>query len=94
VEINTIILTIAYFCLFPEHGAAWLLGQDRWNAGQQLMASADPDKWAEFDAFTDLDRENRQAIADCQKMAKLNGKDRRCYLTVHAQASASYVDFH
>ncbi|ESQ90248.1 DUF6118 family protein [Asticcacaulis benevestitus] len=42
-----IILTIGCLRAFPEHGAAWLLGKDRWEAGQQLMASADPDQWAE-----------------------------------------------
>lgn len=35
-----IVLTIGIFHLIPERGAAWILGLDRWEAGQRLMKSA------------------------------------------------------
>ncbi len=82
-----IILTMACFRAFPVHSAAWLLGKDRWSVGQQLMASADPERWATLEQFATLDDNNRQSIADCRKMANRTGKDRRCYLTLPASAS-------
>ena len=62
-----IVLTIACFRAFSEHGAAWLLGQDRWHAGEQLMASANPAQWAAIQRAAELERDNHQAIVDCQK---------------------------
>ncbi|ESQ89773.1 DUF6118 family protein [Asticcacaulis benevestitus] len=79
-----IVLTMACLRLFPEHGAAWLLGKDRLEAGQQLMASADPDQWAAIQAAVNLERDNHQPIVECQKNAERTGKDQRCRVTVKA----------
>ncbi|CAL4866994.1 hypothetical protein MMA231_01243 [Asticcacaulis sp. MM231] len=82
-----IILTIGCLRLFPEHGAAWLLGKDRWEAGQQLMASANPEQWAAIQQAVNLERDNHQSIIDCQKNAERTGHDQRCRVTVKASAS-------
>ncbi|CAL4867348.1 hypothetical protein MMA231_01601 [Asticcacaulis sp. MM231] len=81
-----IILTIGCFRLFPEHGAAWLLGKDRWEAGQQLMASANPEQWAAIQQAVNLERDNHAAIVDCQKNAERTGHHQRCRVTVKASS--------
>jgi hypothetical protein len=64
--------------------ATWLLGKDRWSAGQQLMASANPEQWKAIQQARNLERDNHQSIADCQKMAKRTGQDQRCRVDVRA----------
>ncbi|WKL57389.1 DUF6118 family protein [Asticcacaulis sp. ZE23SCel15] len=77
-----IILTISFFRAFPEHGAAWLLGKSCWDAGERLMASADPDRWTALEQLSDQDVKSRQAIADCQKAVALSSHGQRCLLTL------------
>ena len=86
----TLALTSLRF--IPEYSAVWLLGKDRWNAGQQLMASADPERWMELEAFADLDRRNRQTVIDCIKKTNRAGQDRRCYLTFKAPIESKAIE--
>lgn len=81
-----IILTVACLRLFPEHGAAWLLGKDRWEAGQQLMASANPEQWTAIQEATERERNNHQALVNCQKDATRTGQDQRCRVTVRVSS--------
>ncbi|MDV6333074.1 DUF6118 family protein [Asticcacaulis sp. 201] len=82
--ILAITLTIACLRAFPEHSAAWLLGESRWEAGERLMASADPRRWAAMLGALELERDNHQAIVDCRKNAEHTGQDQRCRVTVKA----------
>jgi hypothetical protein len=77
-----IMLMIACFRLFPEQGAAWLLGADRWNARQHLMASVDSQKWTSFLQTLALYNDNQRVIADCQEKANLSQQDQRCRVIV------------
>lgn len=79
-----ITLTIACLRAFPEHGVTWLLGKDRWSVGEQLMASANSEQWTAIQAALNLERENHEAIVDCQKNAERTGHDQRCRVTVRA----------
>lgn len=81
-----IILTIACFRAFPEQSATWLLGKDRWSVGQQLMASANSEQWTAIQAALNLERENHEAIDECQKNAERTGHDQRCRVTLKASS--------
>jgi hypothetical protein len=83
--IVAISLMMACLKLVPEYGAAWLLGKDRWVAGQSLMASADPAQWTEMQEAFELHRNNRRAIANCQKIVIRTGQDQRCLLSLNAK---------
>jgi hypothetical protein len=78
-----IALTIGCFRAFPEHGAAWMLGKDRWSAGQQLMASADPEQWEALQQAATLERDNHQDLVDSRKNAERTGQNQRCRVTVN-----------
>ncbi len=62
----------------PERMAAATLRLDRWEAGARLMASANPQGWAQVAVGAKLERENRPALEDCWRVATRTGKAQRC----------------
>lgn len=69
----------------PERMAAATLLLNRWEAGAQLMQSANSAGWARLAAAADLERQNRSAIVACGQKAARSGKAERCVVTVVAQ---------
>lgn len=68
----------------PEKTAARTLGLDRWQAGQQLMASARPQDWRRLAWAGNLERDNREALQACRDRPKSRGPV-RCMITVQAE---------
>lgn len=54
---------------WPEQRAVSVLHRDGWEAGQRLMSVADPYKWRDMQAATQLWMNNSEAIATCAKRA-------------------------
>ena len=69
----------------PERMAAATLRLDRWEAGAQLLRSADASGWARLAAAADLETQNRPALVACGQKAARSGKAERCVVTVVAQ---------
>jgi len=68
-----------------EKMAARTLGLDRWQAGQQLMASGRPQDWRRIVWAANLERDNREALQACRERPKTQGRV-RCVITVPAEA--------
>jgi hypothetical protein len=66
----------------PEKMAAATLRMDRWDAGADLMGSADPVSWRAQAAASTLWRENAAALAQCREATAKTGKAQRCTVTV------------
>jgi hypothetical protein len=62
----------------PERMAAATLRLDRWNAGVQLMRTADPISWNGLAAASGLWRDNAEALEGCARSAARTGKAQRC----------------
>jgi hypothetical protein len=71
----------------PEHMAAATLRLDRWEAGARLMASASPQDWAHLLSGSELERENRTALADCERSSQRVGRAQRCTVVVSPSSS-------
>jgi len=66
----------------PEQMAAATLHLDRWEAGEQMMASQDPAQWqANVDAIA-LVKVNLEPLAACRRQAVRVGKAQRCLVSV------------
>ena len=66
----------------PETMAAATLHLDRWQAGEQVMASQDPAQWkADVEAIA-LVKANLEPLAACQRQAVRMGKAQRCVVTL------------
>jgi hypothetical protein len=61
-----------------ESMAAASLHDDRWDAGQQLMAGADPMAWAVIEDDRALVARNRLALAACRTQASRTGRAVSC----------------
>lgn len=61
-----------------ERLAAATLDQDRWEAGQKLMGSADQEAWRRWVIAFDLYTLNNAALSRCAKGNALKGIARRC----------------
>jgi len=70
----------------PERMAAATLRQDRWNAGAQLMGSADSSAWNELAAASAFWRENAASLERCRKVAAKAKASQRCLVKVSATA--------
>jgi hypothetical protein len=66
----------------PEQMAAATLRLDRWQAGQQLMRSADPLAWSRFAAAFNLWRDNADALGKCARTAEKAKKPLYCTVIV------------
>ena len=62
-------------------GAA-VMGQDRWNAGADMMRAADPRGMNDLAVASRLARDNAEALTKCAADAQEAGKDRECTVVV------------
>lgn len=69
----------------PERMAAATLRLDRWEAGAQLMRTADPASWNGFASASNLWRENSQALEGCAKLVVKTGRVQRCAVDASPQ---------
>ena len=65
-----------------EHVAALVLHQDRWDAGGQLMASANPQGYRVLRDAADLFRANQVALDQCREAARQTKKSQRCMIMI------------
>ena len=77
-----LLIAIGTLHLAPEHGAAWILGIDRWKAGQRLMASANSESWSEIEYAASLLEHNHQAVSACKAEAIRTKMSRQCRIVV------------
>ncbi|MDO8322143.1 MAG: DUF6118 family protein [Phenylobacterium sp.] len=75
----------------PERMAAATLRLDRWGAGARLMASANPQGWAQLAKAAELDRTNRPALDDCREAARKANRAQRCVLNLHPRLASRFV---
>ena len=66
----------------PEKMAAAVMDEDRATAGQHMIASVNPQAWAESLAAIRLYRANREALAVCGRKAQSSGATVRCTISV------------
>jgi hypothetical protein len=67
---------------WPERGAAFVLGNSRWTAGERLLASADPARWRAVRASDTLGVDNHEAIQRCRDAARQTRQDQHCRIVV------------
>ncbi len=67
-----------------EKLAAKIIGQDRWTAGEQLLGSVDPRRWANMVGSANLSNVNAEAITACLTAARKTGRAQRCSIKVEA----------
>lgn len=70
----------------PEKMAAATMHQDRVTAGQHMIASVDPQGWAEALTAVRLYRANRGALERCQQQAQVSGTVRACSIKIASQS--------
>ena len=62
--------------------AAGIMGEARWQAGQELMTAANPEGWKLFTADASLTNINREKVDACRTAAAKSKKDQQCTITV------------
>lgn len=62
--------------------AASLVGEDRWNAGIELLRKSSPARWNEVVADQEFMRANRSTFEACRAAATKSKKDEKCTITV------------
>ena len=72
---------------WPEALAARALGLSRWDAGERMLAIADPGQWRAVVQAKRLTDDNAPAIAACATTARKTGKPVRCQVTIGPQAA-------
>lgn len=68
-----------------SHMAAFLVKEDRWQAGEALMRLDNPDQWPSAAEAMRLVRVNEAALAGCRGQAARAGREQRCTIVVPAQ---------
>ena len=68
-----------------SHVAAFLVKEDRWQAGEVLMRLADPEQWPGVIEAVQLVRTNEAALAGCRSQAARAGREQRCMIVVPTQ---------
>lgn len=76
------LIAIGMLHLVPEHGAAWILGLDRWDAGQRLMASANSESWSEIEYAAALLQHNRAVVSACNAEANRTKMSQQCRIVI------------
>lgn len=67
----------------PERMAAHIIGEPRlWEAGIRLMRAGDADAWRAITAAAQMRRDNREAIARCEKEAVKVERPVRCTVQI------------
>ncbi len=74
-----------------ERWAASVVGTDRWNAGQQIAASASPEVWARTVQAARLEEANRETLDACTADAAKTGRRQRCTIQVDPPTRPSPV---
>lgn len=69
---------------WPERLAARVLRLDPWNAGERLLATADPEHWRDVVFANSLLRDNREAISACLGKARKAKKPAPCTVRINA----------
>ncbi len=69
----------------PETMAAAALRASRWDAGAQMMESADPETWAKVVAAFKLEKMDGIVLEACQMKARQTGRVQRCPITVEPE---------
>jgi hypothetical protein len=73
---------------WPERMAARMVGApSRWDAGARLMQSDSAEAWSALAQAADIQRDNRDAIDACRKIAAKTGKAARCLISVAAPST-------
>jgi len=84
-----LLVAVGALHLVPEHGATWILGLDRWKAGQRLMASANSESWSEFEYAASLPEHNRQAILARKAESDRKKLSQQCRIVVAPTTGAN-----
>jgi hypothetical protein len=72
---------------WPERLATRMLeAPSPWDAGVRLMRAGSPEAWSVLVQAADMQRDNRETIADCQKTAGRTGKPVRCTLEIRPKS--------
>ena len=64
--------------------AAAIMHADRWNVGQALMKSTNPNGWAKLAAEVNLVEPNHDALTACREAAERTKKEQHCTIVVPA----------
>lgn len=64
--------------------AAVIMGADRWQAGEKLMAAASPAAWRDLEIAAELLQPNRETIRTCRDAAAKTKKEQHCTVVVPA----------
>jgi len=67
----------------PERMAAATLRMDRWNAGAQLMRSADAAAWNDLKTASDLVQTNRAKLETCRRTLSRGARPQTCLITLN-----------
>ncbi|MGE3335876.1 MAG: DUF6118 family protein [Rhodospirillaceae bacterium] len=62
--------------------AASIVGEDRWNAGLELLRKSDLDRWQEVVADHEFMRANRTTFDACRAAAAKSKKDEKCTIII------------
>jgi len=65
--------------------AAFIMLEDRWNAGEDLMQAANPAAWKSALDDLSLGETNQKALTACRTEAAKTKRDQRCVISVPAQ---------
>lgn len=68
--------------LWPERMAAHVLRLDLRGAAERLMANADSERWETVPVANSIVQENRDAIANCRRMALESAAPKRCTIMI------------
>ncbi len=68
-----------------SHVAAFLVKEDRWQAGERLMQLVNPGQWPSAAEAMRLARTNEAALVGCRSQAAKTGREQRCTIVVPAQ---------
>jgi hypothetical protein len=64
--------------------AAFILRNDRWHAGADLMAAGSPEAWRDLSSAAELQKANAVALAACRDAAVKTKKEQHCSVVVAA----------
>ena len=62
--------------------AASIIGEDRWNAGLELLRKSSPRNWNEIVADNEFMRANRSTFDACRAAAAKSKKDEKCTIII------------
>jgi hypothetical protein len=67
--------------------AAYIVGMDQEAAGARLIETAAPDRWRDLVLDYPIVRDNRDALARCEKEAAKAARSMRCVIEIDHAAS-------